>query len=74
MERARWFRAFGLALLVLMFSVALAAQSGDLAAIQQKLNTQFKLTTTTADRSDLERSHSCHGITRPVKGGRNVHE
>ncbi|MGB0063732.1 MAG: hypothetical protein WBP85_04735 [Terracidiphilus sp.] len=31
----------------------MSAQSGDLAAIQQKLNTQFKLTTTMADRSDI---------------------
>jgi hypothetical protein len=35
-----------------MFSLALAAQ-GDLAAIQQKLNSQFKLTTLTPDGSDI---------------------
>ena len=52
MEQVRWFRAFGLAAITLMASLTLAAQ-GDLAAIQQKLNAQFKLTTTTPDNSDI---------------------
>ena len=52
MKRVRWFRAFGLAAIPLMASLTLAAQ-GDLAAIQQKLNAQFKLTTTTPDNSDI---------------------
>jgi hypothetical protein len=36
-----------------MLSLVLAAQAGDPAAIQQKLNAQFKLTRITADRSDI---------------------
>jgi hypothetical protein len=36
-----------------MFSFALAAQTVDLAAIQQQLNSQFKLTKATADHSDI---------------------
>jgi hypothetical protein len=45
MEQARWSRAFRLAAMVSMSSVAVVAQSGDLAAIQQKLHAQFQLTT-----------------------------
>src|ERR1035441_9357952 len=52
MEQVRWFRAFGLAAIALMASLTLAAQ-GDLAAIQQKLNAQFKLTTTTPNGLDI---------------------
>ena len=52
MKQARWFRVFGLAAIALVVSVTLTAQ-GDTAAIQQKLNEQFKLTTTTADRTDI---------------------
>jgi hypothetical protein len=36
-----------------MASLVLAAQSGDPAAIQQRLTSQIKITTTTADRSDI---------------------
>jgi len=36
-----------------MFGLVLAAQSGDPAAIQQALNSQIKLTTTTGDRSEI---------------------
>src|ERR1035437_5077683 len=53
MAQVQWFRASGLAATTLMVSLMLAAQTGDLAAIQQKLNAQFKLTTATADRSDI---------------------
>jgi hypothetical protein len=52
MKQLRWFRALGLAAITLMVSLTLAAQ-GDLTAIQQKLNSQFKVTTITADRSDI---------------------
>lgn len=52
MKQVRWFRIFGLAAITLMCSLALAAQ-GDLAAIQQKLDSQFKLTTLTPDGSDI---------------------
>jgi len=39
--------------LALVFCAVVEAQSGSPAALQQKLNAQFKLTTTTADRSDI---------------------
>jgi uncharacterized protein YaeQ len=42
------FRMFRLVAVMSMVSVTLVAQD-DLAAIQQKLNAQFKLTTTTAE-------------------------
>jgi hypothetical protein len=53
MAQKRWFLASGLAAFALIYSLALSAQAGDPAAIQQKLNAQFKLTRTTADRSDI---------------------
>lgn len=46
------FFLFGLVSITLMGVIPLAAQ-GDLAAIQQRINTQFRLTRTTADRSDI---------------------
>ena len=42
-----------IAVLLLTPGFQLSAQSGDPAAILQKLNAQFKLTTTTADRTDI---------------------
>ena len=42
-----------IAFLLLTLGFQLPAQSGDPAAILQKLNAQFKLTTTTADRTDI---------------------
>ncbi len=56
MAQVRTLSTFPLALTAItaMFNVALMAQSGDpLAAIQQKLRSQVKLTRTTADRSDI---------------------
>ncbi len=53
MAQVRRFSAFGLASLLSIFSMTAIAQSGDLAVIQQKLNEQFKLTTTSADGSDI---------------------
>ncbi len=56
MAQIRIFSTFPLTLTAItaLFSVALMAQSGDpLAAIQQKLRSQVKLTRTTADRSDI---------------------
>jgi hypothetical protein len=53
MKQSWWFRVFGMAAIACMTGQALTAQSGDPAAIQQKLNAQFRLTTTTADRSDI---------------------
>jgi hypothetical protein len=71
MAYTRWFRAFGLALIALIFSLTVAAQFGfskknkaggdaagqvpsaDAVAIQDKLLSRFKLTKTTADRTDI---------------------
>jgi len=52
MFRARPLRPFVFVAFIIVFSLSLAAQ-GDPAAIQQKLSAQFKLTTVTADRTDL---------------------
>lgn len=52
MSPARLFRSLVFIALVPIIGVSLAAQ-GDPAAIQQKLSAQFKITTTTADRSDI---------------------
>ena len=52
MMHTGWFRSFALISITSMLSLPLMAQ-GDPAAIQQKLSRQFKLTTTTADRSDI---------------------
>jgi hypothetical protein len=53
MEKGRRVCAFGLAAIPLVFSAGLTAQAGDPAAIQLKLSVQFKLTRTTADRTDI---------------------
>jgi hypothetical protein len=52
MMHTGWFRSFALISITSMLSLPLMAQ-GDPAAIQQKLSGQFKLTKTTADRSDI---------------------
>jgi hypothetical protein len=52
MKQVRWLRIFAVAAISLMLALPLAAQ-GDPAALQQRLNTQFRLTTTTADRTDI---------------------
>ena len=53
MKQSWWFTAFGTAALACITGLTMAAQQGDPAAIQQKLNARFRLTTTTADRSDI---------------------
>ena len=54
MKQVRLFRVLGLAAITSMFSLMLAAQAGDrLAVIQQSLNSQFQLTSITANRSDI---------------------
>ena len=52
MVRTRSFGNVTFAIISILFSLRLVAQ-GDPAAIQQKLSAQFKVTTTTADRSDI---------------------
>ncbi len=53
MIQARWFRAFGLAAFASICALALTAQTADTKAIQEKLNSQIRLTKATADRSDI---------------------
>jgi hypothetical protein len=61
MLQVQWISALGLAVVTSISSLALAAQTGDpLAAIQQKLNSQFKLTTTTANLSDIVSAGDVH--------------
>jgi hypothetical protein len=52
MYLSRPFRSLAFIAFVFVSSLSIAAQ-GDPTAIQQKLNAQFKLTTVTADRSDI---------------------
>ena len=65
MKNANWYPEVAFAVIALMFAVGLSAQSGDTAAIQQKLNSQFKLTTTTADRSDIATAGDIVVIHKP---------
>jgi hypothetical protein len=55
----------GLAAIVAMSSLTLVAQGGDTAALQQKLNAEFKLTTVTADRSDIVTAGDVVAIHKP---------
>lgn len=52
-ERRRWHRAFGLAVVAIMSSLAVPAQMGDPDAIQQKLDAMYLPTKITADRTDI---------------------
>jgi hypothetical protein len=52
MAQAAWFRSCILASIAFSFALALMAQ-GTPADLQKKLNAQFKLTTITADRTDI---------------------
>ena len=54
MTQLRLFRVLGLAAITSVLSLLLTAQTGDpLTAMQQYLNSQVQLTTTTPDRSDI---------------------
>ncbi len=53
MAKVYWFCAFGFAAFTAIFCLGIEAQSGDPAAIQQKLVSQIKLTKATADRTDI---------------------
>ena len=53
MPPARLLGVLAISSIPLWFSALSPAQAGDPAAIQQKLNAQFKLTRTTVDRSDI---------------------
>ena len=64
MTQRWWFRAWGLAAISLMPVLSMAAQ-GDPAALQQRLNAQFRLTTATADRTDIITAGDVVAIHRP---------
>jgi hypothetical protein len=53
MNKVQWLSVFGLAALASIASLSSAAQTGDTTSIQNRLNSRFKLTRTTADRSDI---------------------
>ena len=53
MNKLRCFRTFGSVGIVLILNLTTWAQAGSADAIQQRLLSQFKLTTITADRSDI---------------------
>jgi hypothetical protein len=65
MKQIRLVRALGLAAVTSMVSLTMAAQTGETAPIQQKLNSQFKLTTITADRSDIVTAGDVAVIHKP---------
>jgi hypothetical protein len=65
MKQTWLFRALGLAVIAVMLGFAAPAQTGDTAAVQQKLNSQFKLTTITADRSDIVTAGDVIQIHKP---------
>jgi len=53
MTKSGKFGAYGLAALLSAFSLVAKGQPGNQAVIQERLNAQFKLTRTTADRTDI---------------------
>jgi hypothetical protein len=65
MAQVRRYRAFGLIAMSLMLGLMLSAQSGDPAVLQQRLSAQFKLTTTTADRTDIVAAGDVVEIRKP---------
>jgi hypothetical protein len=65
MNQIRWFRAFGFVIIASISSFMLSAQAGDPAVLQQRLYAQFRLTTTTADRSDIVTAGDVVAIHRP---------
>jgi hypothetical protein len=65
MTQTRWFRTFGFAIITSTSSLVLAAQVGDPAVLQQRLYAQYRLTTTTPDRSDIVTAGDVVVIHRP---------
>src|ERR1039457_6020215 len=65
MAQMRSFGAFVFAVAAAMYCAGMAAQAGDPATIQQKLIAQFKLTRTTADRSDIVAAGDVVVIQKP---------
>lgn len=58
-------RVFGVAAIPLVFSAMLQAQTGDTAAIQAKLTSQFKVTQITSDRSDIVKAGDVVQLHKP---------
>jgi hypothetical protein len=65
MSPSKRFPLAAIACLLLALGFQISAQSGDPAAIQQKLNSQIKLTTITADRSDIVTAGDVVAINKP---------
>jgi hypothetical protein len=65
MKTGWWIGVSQLAAITFVLSLGAAAQTGDTAALQQKLYTQFKLTTITADRSDIVTAGDVVAIQKP---------
>jgi len=65
MKTGWWIRVSQSAVITLALSLGAAAQTGDPAAIQQRLYTQFKLTSITADRSDIVTAGDVVAIHKP---------
>jgi hypothetical protein len=64
MNQVRCFRTFSLTMIALMIHLMASAQVGGTDAIQQRLFSQFSLTTVTADRSDIVSSGSAVQLHR----------
>ncbi len=64
MSEVKRLSAFGLAVITSMSSLVMVAQVGDPAAIQQALNSQIRLTTTTGDRSEIVTAGSIVEVRR----------
>jgi len=65
MAQMRRFSACALTAILTLPGTWVLAQSGDPAVLQQKLNSQFKLTTTTADRTDIVTAGDIVQIHKP---------
>jgi hypothetical protein len=65
MKQVRSFCAFVFAIIALISSLMLSAQAVDPAVLQQRLYSQFRLTTTTSDRSDIVTPGDVVVIHRP---------
>lgn len=65
MKHLRWLLVFLVSAVFVSASLSSIAQTDDTAALQQKLYAQFKLTTTTADRSDIVTPGDVVSIQKP---------
>ena len=64
MAQTSWFRSFAMIAMAFTLSLTMSAQ-GDPAAIQQRLSAQFKLTTITADRTDIVTAGDVVALHKP---------